>query len=149
MNRRSILGAIAGAPFIGKAVAETAVGGLGPLHGGPTMGEQFKGNNAIGAINPPNPLVSRQTALRAILSDKKAMEEIRDELFANHSQIHHIDPDIQIMRSFSTMAKITFQRQRNVERSMDSLFRESKTNIPQIYIQAFAGRLNKMMWGRE
>lgn len=49
-----------------------------------------------------------------------------------------------IMKSFSPMAKIVFQRQRNVERRLQTLL--STTGFSG-YSHAFDQAVNKLMWG--
>lgn len=146
MNRRSILGVIAGAPFAGKAIAETAVGGV---LGIPPPSQGYVDSAGQCAANRiSEPLVERSAALRTVLADKQAMSEIRDEMFREHRVVLSIDPDIMAMRSWSPMAKVTFQRQRNVERAIEEAFGDNDWNKPSRYVRALAMRLEKIMWGR-
>lgn len=50
------------------------------------------------------------------------------------------------MKSFSPMAKIAFQRQRNVERAMADAF-DNSYDRPNRYVRAIETRLKKLMWG--
>jgi len=145
MNRRGVMGLLAGAPLFGKAVAEHAVESLGtavpPSH-------PFTGNmGAQAMVNPP--LMERDNALKTIFGDAGALADIRAELFAEQrTQIPSIDPDLMVLRSLSPMAKITFQRQRNVDRAIADLQDNAPWDRPQRYIRAFNDRLNKLMWGK-
>jgi hypothetical protein len=145
MNRRSILGVLGGAPFAAKAVAREVIssGSIAP------PASLYQGSQAgiAGASNPINPLMERSHALRTIFADAKAIAEMRDELFEQHRFIPSIDPDIAIMRSWSDMAKITFQRQRNVERAWVEL-QEARLDRPGRYLRALEERLQKLMWGQ-
>jgi len=147
MNRRSILSLIAGAPLAGRAVADQAVTSLGNMSPPPygLIGGAAQGQST----GPANiPFVEHQSALRSIFGDAKALAEIRAELAeAELRNNPYIDPDIQIMRSFSPMAKITFQRQRNVERALAEI-QDTRWDRPQRYIRALQSRLDKMMWGK-
>lgn len=45
-------------------------------------------------------------------------KEIESLLYENNREVHSIDPDLAVKKSFSYMAKVTFQRQRNVEKDL-------------------------------
>lgn len=143
MNRRGALGILSGLPFAAKAVAQEATSraGMGAqgYAGGLTASEQL-------AI-PSKPIVEQAAATRMIFGDAEALTEIRNELYAENRYVPVIDPDIAIMKSWSDMAKITFQRQRNVERALAEL-QEERWDRPQRYVRAFTQRLNKLMWGK-
>lgn len=143
-NRRGILGLVAGAPIFGNAVAEN-IGrdaGMGAMRLG--IGANAPGA-AQGYNQPTPPLMEHKSAIRMIFGDAAALAEIRDELFAQNRTITAIDPDILVMKAWSTMAKLTFQRQRNVERALAEL-QENRMDCPQRYVRAFNDRLQKLMW---
>lgn len=143
MNRRSVLGAIGIAPFAGKTIAGTAIGGQLGVKSASLAGSF---GEMPAQDSPKAPLIDRTQAMRMVLADKEAIAEIRNELFEEHRIVHAIDPDIAIMKSWSDMAKITFQRQRNVERAMAEL-QEQRLDRPQQYIHTLTKQLNKLMWG--
>lgn len=141
-NRRGLLGMIAGAPLFGGAVAESicheAQFAIGAQQLGLYAGQPC-GNT------PTAPRMEHSSAVRMIFGDKEALAAIRDELFAEQRHVISIDPDILIMKAWSPMAKLTFQRQRNVERILAEL-QDNRMDRPQRYIRAFTDRLNKLMW---
>lgn len=144
MNRRSILSLIAGAPLAGKAVAEQAVQSMG----NPSWGaEASSGMMAPGQATINKPQMDHASAMRFIFNDADALAEARAEFAAAELRSNpYIDPDIQIMKSFSPMAKIAFQRQRNIERAMADAFDHSYDR-PNRYVRAIETRLKKLMWG--
>lgn len=145
MNRRSILGLLSAAPFAGKAVAEQAVTSIGSSV--PPGGYGL--SSGVGQASPANnPLMEHQSAVRNILGDMRAMSEIRSELAEGELRGNpYIDPDIQIMKTWSPMAKITFQRQRNVDRAIAEM-QDTRWDRPNRYIRAFQSRMDKLMWGK-
>lgn len=142
MNRRSILGVLGGAPFAAKAVAQTVTQGGGLLggSGAPSTGLMSQADKVAA------PAMERSVALRTIFADAKAIAEIKDELAEQNKFVHVIDPDIAIMRSWSDMAKITFQRQRNIERAFEEL-QEARLDRPGRWMRSIEERLQKLMWG--
>lgn len=150
LNRRSIMGVLAGAPLVGRAVADGALESLRnpvpPSHPYPHAGENCATQAGSLGQKAVNPLMERGNALKIIFGDANALAEIRDELFAENRTIQSVDPDIAILKSLSPMAKITFQRQRNVERALAELQSE-RWDGPQRYVRVFEERLQKMMWG--
>lgn len=143
MNRRSLMGMIAGAPFAGKAVADQFVSGgaIPPDPDKSGMGSTL-GMNAA----QQEPRMNRSSAMRLIFGDKQALAEIREELFAEYRFVPSIDPDILEMKSWSIMAKVTFQRQRNVARAMAEL--QNDDSMPSRYVCALEGKLKNLMWGK-
>jgi hypothetical protein len=83
----------------------------------------LSGNNGGGipATDKPGGYISPENKKLALTfpTVKKELESI---LYQAHSQIYRIDHDLAIKKSFSLSAKITFQRQRNVEASMEEHF---------------------------
>ncbi len=118
MNRRGFMGAMGGAAVAGRKMAEEVAirltghiadnGGLGPytypMADGPATG------------NAEN---SRADWKRGLAS-KFLRPQLESLLYECHRQVTRIDPDIGVMRSFSLNAKVTFQRQRNVERDIET-----------------------------
>lgn len=144
MNRRSILGILGAAPFAGKAVADQAVASIGSS----IPPSNYGLSASAGQLASNNPLMDPKAALRRVFGDARAMAEIREELAEGELRSNpYIDPDIQIMKSWSPMAKITFQRQRNIERAIAEM-QDDRWDRPQRYIRALQSRVDKMMWGK-
>lgn len=51
-------------------------------------------------------------------------EHVRSVIFEEQQHVGYIDADIAVLRSFSLNAKVTYQRQRNVERRLYQLQHE-------------------------
>lgn len=152
MNRRSILGILAGTPLVGQAVAQEAFASLRGSIPPATPPNGWGGSAQAVGQNMGNmvaePLMKSDRALRLIFSDAAALAEIRSEIFDQQRQYStNIDPDIMVLKSLSPMAKITFQRQRNVERELADL-QEERWDRPQKYVRALQSRVQKLMWGK-
>lgn len=138
MNRRSILGMMAAAAA--QNMPETV--GLAISSGNPNRAMEATASNA--ALIPK---MDRPSALRMVFGDAQAMAEIRSELMQQEMRsVTYIDPDIMHKKSWSPMAKVAFQRQRNVERAIADLENE-RWDVPQRFIKALGTRLDKLMWG--
>lgn len=73
---------------------------------------------------------------RLALSDPKLRAEVISDLFANEKRLNpvpHIDPDIDVYRSFSRSAKIAFQRQRRVQQQLYEL--QVENSLHNIFIR--------------
>lgn len=82
-------------------------------------------------------------AARLAMADPDIRALLVAAAYAQHRVVTSVDPDIEVLRSFSPMAKITFQRQRNVQRMLDSATEEP--------VWSFASKahefIKKIMWG--
>lgn len=95
--------------------------------------------------NKAKPLMSNRDAKKILLGQKKVREELESALYQKYRDVDHIDADIDVHKSFSRMAKIAFQRQRNVAQDM-VLAAENDTyhiTIDRIMNEMVA----KLMWG--
>jgi hypothetical protein len=130
LTRRKLAVAFGSLPFVGKAIAKEAMTGLtggntSPYPPRPPVGPYgYPGVEAAkqqlkDAIRKP--FISRQQATKLLLQNKELLSEITSQMYEHERIINHIDPDINIYKSFSPMAKITFQRQRNVQRQLHNL----------------------------
>lgn len=118
LARRGFLRLMSAAPFAGKAVAEEAAARLsGVVASG-------AGNHLIGAELPqsgrsalPDMTERHYRAAYQIPGLREAAETIlyREQM----REVSFIDPDLAVLKSFSLQAKITFQRQRNVQRYIE------------------------------
>jgi hypothetical protein len=120
MNRRRFFGLMAAAPMAAKTVAESAAADLARLKvSGLVDGGSISGGGIYGTPMPAQGAVGDPRAmLKRALLDPKKRAEIESLLFERYTAVGAIDPDIACYRSFSLNAKITFQRQRNVERAL-------------------------------
>lgn len=94
--------------------------------------------------------MTEEAALAKIKSDPVRLDLIRDAIRQELSQspLSALDPDIAVMRSWSRMAKVTFQRQRNVEARLQAILCRDR-NSPSDYIAAFHDYLSDLIWGKE
>jgi len=111
------------------------------------MGFGAKVNEWAGAPTPvsepgPNMIMDYRKALQKVLMDPEMRSLQESEYYWRHRHVGYIDPDIQVLRSLSPMAKVVYQRQRNVIRAM-----EEELSPPGDVFKAFRERIHKLMWG--
>lgn len=129
-SRRKFFGIAAVSPFAAKkAVEETAM----QLVQGSALGRGYAGECAS---VPTGPSRTPKDFARAFL-DPKFRSAMEAAAFNNNRHVTYIEHDIASKRSFSLAAKITFQRQRNVERELSSYVAE-----PQYYWQIIENYFN-------
>jgi hypothetical protein len=146
INRRTAAGVLASLPFLGK------VNQLAPKQAGAAIGAMIGGGAAqaeCGPLNhpypqmPKGPKIQEWQAMRLAMQDPDIRRLVVSQTFEQQRIVASIDPDIEVLRSFSPMAKITFQRQRNVERAI-----QQATEAP-IWETFSAARdfIRRAMWG--
>lgn len=144
VSRRGFAGLAAALPFAGNAVARD----MAAKHRDAMMmqGQTLAGNQ-IGVGYPetgPAPKMEHWQAMRLALQDPDIRREVLSECYARQRVIHMLDPDIANKRSWSDMAKITFQRQRNVERELESMTQANHLGFAGKLLQNF---IQKAMFG--
>lgn len=118
-SRRKALGlfatATATAPLVAKQVADEAAAKFTQTSMGIPNGPFAYGDPGMIAGPPDHQNMMRGT-LKTLLMDDGKRKELESLLYEQHRAVHFLDTDLANKRSFSLAAKITFQRQRNVER---------------------------------
>lgn len=110
-SRRRILSFIGAAPLGGLVSAESAAVKLSGLAMLPN-----------GKADPsPDTVDATADQCAAAMRNKLLRRQIESMLYEQEKRVCCIDPDIAVMRSFSLSAKVTFQRQRNVEKRMEDM----------------------------
>lgn len=132
-NRRSILGGLVAAPVAAKQVAEKVALSIAEMEGAakipgmsgishpPSDTWGPKDSVGLASAGPRVPFVEQA---RRFLRSKQNMDEFTSILYAENKIVSHLDPDLMYSKALSPAAKITYQRQRNVERAM----REAQTD---------------------
>lgn len=137
-GRRGFLKRMAAAPLAGRMAADEAakalagIGGIGVGGYGPPMTTARDNLREISAEacatttgNPANPLnwrILRQMkdeAIKTALQSPTMRAKLEQTLYRMHRNVHSLDVDLAANRSMSLAAKITFQRQRNVQHEID------------------------------
>lgn len=93
--------------------------------------------------------MSNDTAMSLIRQSPTLMAEIREDIRKRQNEGGYnitIDPDIAVMRSWSHMAKLTFQRQRNLDRAVEQMF-NLDLDRPRSYVNSFERAFTKFIWG--
>lgn len=112
LNRRSILGLIAGAPVAAQAMPQA----------GATGAPVGYGLNSAGVIGGLNKGLSTDWIKGRVAEIRKELGEIGKDKAERIAQIRrditHIDPDLAAMRSFSDERKRQIQAERNYERDV-------------------------------
>lgn len=133
---------LGGTPFVGKHFARDLMQGADAAAKSEAGPPSWPPPNAPGhnAIEPKMP---RWRAARAVLGDPAARAQAEAFFYERHRVVHFIDADIEIMRSWSPMAKIAFQRQRNVARELENMMREPSAS----FFEQLQSKINKLVWG--
>lgn len=141
---RRVFGKMAAAmPFVGRQVGEHLAGPRVPRVG---IAEFVGGNLGQQPMAEFKPLMSHAQAMRLILKTVPELaEQVRTQYYEDHRRITYIDPDIDVYRSFSTAAKIVYQRQRDVERSIAEITTEHLTDRP--YYKRLQDSIKRYVFG--
>ena len=104
----------------------------------------WKAQGAVNTFDTENKLAMESwEAARIILRDPAEMARVRAATYRKYRVLNglDVDPDIAVMRSFSPMAKLTFQRQRIVEREIE---KESMEPLWDAFV-SIRDRMGKLM----
>jgi hypothetical protein len=147
ISRRSAAALLAGLPFAGKAVAReivnhTSPAGIGAIAEAACPSYYYGSSLKQEACR--GPVMQEWEASRLALAHPKMRALMMAAAYAKHRNIVSVDPDIEVYRSFSPMAKITFQRQRNVEREIEQITTEPQWNL----LSQARDFVSNLMWGR-
>lgn len=141
-TRRSVATALAGLPLIGASLA----GRLGqrPPATMP-MGEAVGyAECAQSDVPVAKPLMPHHQAARLAMQNPLMRDLITGQAYRNQRHVSQIDPDIDLHRSWSPMAKVTFQRQRNVERELENYCNEPD----HVLLDPLRQYIEKLIWGK-
>mgnify|MGYP001585149150 CR=1 FL=1 len=148
ISRRSAAALLGSLPFVGRQFGSGGLSGAAGSNAAEqslkALGQQeFNRLSSSGAGQTMGPLMPEWKAMRLAMLDPDIKAIMMDALWNQHREIHKIDPDIEVLRSFSPMAKIAFQRQRNVQRAI-----EQSTNEPlhEVFGKA-RDYIRKLVWG--
>ena len=111
INRRGFLGSMTQAPLAAKIATEGQVAELMGVRVDGLKGGTHPPGNASGDSTPDQWARAFRTAL--------FKDTARSMLYEMEHTIWALDVDLASKRSFSMAAKLTFQRQRNVERRLE------------------------------
>ena len=113
LARRSFLRVLAATPLATKSMSEKATAKAVGInideigqYGSPIQG-------TVGGVST--------SQYKYALSNKTIKELYESQLYQANKSVSYSDIDLANKRSFSLAAKITFQRQRNVERELDNV----------------------------
>jgi hypothetical protein len=141
------MGLIGAVPFVGKALAQQYVGinhpGLKAQKGWPIGGYVKHSSPGQTKVNPQK--MSPQNAWKILLQNKEMKDEYTSTLYRQYKDINQIDPDLDVYKSFSRMAKITFQRQRHVQRTVES--HSAELNYGNGITDKLQNFIHKLVWG--
>lgn len=123
LARRRLLSLLGMAPVAGPAMARQAMEAMtAELAGVSVAGSGSDVMLPSGARETPvsgsGAIFDQRKALRAVLQTPKLRAEYESMMYERRRHVGRLDFDIANKRSFSLAAKITFQRQRNVEREI-------------------------------
>lgn len=142
MTRRTAASVLAGLPFVGGSAAKAIGGSLASGNMMPrtqTEAGQYNGKDA----GPSGPKMQEWQAMRLAMLDPDIKRMLIDAAYSQHRVITSVDPDIEVLRALSPMAKITFQRQRNVAKAI----RDATEEPTWSWGQRAREYVQKLMWG--
>lgn len=128
LSRRTFSALLAGTPFAAAfnpthgPTPPTALGSFGSIGGVTGAAAQQYTKEAANPV--AEPLMTQWEAARKVLGDPSLRREFISRAYEENRHIYQIDPDIMIRRSWSPMAKVTFQRQRNVDQALRSVLEQ-------------------------
>lgn len=116
VERRKVLGFLALSPMAAKAVVEE---GAAKLSGTRLGLSGYSGGMEPESVSPSGEIQKETWSL--VRGDAKALSELKSLFFERERTIGLVDHDLASKRSFSLAAKIAYQRERNVHRSIAEL----------------------------
>ncbi len=140
------MGLMASLPFVGKAVGQQVMANINhpgmPKTGGLASGRYP--TDCLTSNKLRQPYMEMQDAWKRLFKNKEMIDEYTSDLYQKCRVVDRIDPDLDVYKSFSKMAKITFQRQRIVQQAVESNIKnQNDYGIPD-KVQNY---LQKLMWG--
>lgn len=137
IGRRKFLGAIAAAPMAASAIAQETAANLSGL----SINGAAKSLGSIAGVNQGLGSYSQTKApdYKSLFSNPAFRQGYEALIYERERRVGAIDPDISCMRSFSLSAKITFQRQRNVQREIEQMQLDNPWSRAQDFISKALG----------
>ncbi len=123
ITRRTAASLIGALPLAARNMGQSAKASGPPI--GVTGGQEADQCTGV----PRGPKMQEWEAARIAVKNPTLREIMKSEFYSRHRVIDRVDPDIEVYRSWSPMAKIAFQRQRNVEREFLAMTSEPGWNI--------------------
>lgn len=125
MNRRSVLQFLGAVPVMGRGLEsklkhDLMSGRLSSIQGVSGLMEAPQGEWKS-LEKPGSPISSSPISNSFAMQLPWFRDELRSLLCERHRYVPMLDPDLAVLRSVSLSAKIYYQRQRNVDRSMVSM----------------------------
>lgn len=156
LARRGFLKLLPVAGLAGKAAAEdaaTRLAGLGTTGLAQNVGGGFAAEGLGCASNQVQPASLAQGSAISVDVRRKIIQrvlrlpnlrgELESILYEDQRHVGFIDPDLAAKRSFSLAAKVTFQRQRNVERALQNQVYQDSTYQR---VERWTERVLKWVW---
>ena len=119
INRRNTLG-LMGAALAARKQASRAMGQSFNMPGQSDLRSVMKDDKVLEQIALTNATRKEQErAITLAFENKEMRDELESILFQQYKMVHYLEPDLAYANhSYSMAAKITYQRQRNVNRQM-------------------------------
>lgn len=144
LSRRGALAGLASVPGLVSTLGENLMSEGGKAANfAPTGG--FLSGTAESSMEATPQKMSGLEAHKALMQIPELRDLFTSGLYEQFRTVTHIDPDIAILKSFSPMAKITFQRQRTVNQHIE--FRTTESSLGRNALEKVQAFLYKKMWG--
>lgn len=122
MNRRSFLGASAGATIAGPDVARSMAQAIQKQNFASGVGSMGLANSTIAgnAVRMMEPEEAVRKAYQLGVISRETLEKLLQESgLGEPPGFHNLDPDLQAAKSFSLGARVRMQRERHASRRVD------------------------------
>ena len=138
LNRRSMLRLMSSVPVVGprlasKLAAEATAGKLSQL--------STSGLGAGTSLPPNDDNTTTLDQRRLALQIPWVRQELEQLLVERNRLVYRIDPDLAVLQSVSLSAKIYYQRQRNIQRQLESY----RTQEPWTRIESLFAKVSKLL----
>jgi hypothetical protein len=143
MLSRRIFGKTVAALGVGAALGGGSSIGAGMPAQPPTTPYPWPSSNPTEAVQAAQaPLMEWDAARKLALQVPEVLEAVKQEAWDQNRIVTSVDPDLMVLKALSPMAKLTIQRQRNVERHMNNILRVSDNglNVEKIIYEFMYGK---------
>lgn len=145
LARRALLKAAAAVPILGKSVGvNIASAGASQSF---THAAILRTSDAYldpRAESSTSPQFSHSELMKWLRNNPAFRAELRDHI-ASRTQVTYIDPDLCAPRSYSTAARIYYQRQRNIDRAVDAELNHQTENVFSKWLSIAQNALSKLV----
>lgn len=144
LTRRALSALIPAIPFAGPEISKAGIEAIQKAsYDKYSAGQKASCGQSLNNTEPIKKLMEEHEARRIVFNNKEVLDSARSFLYESHKRIEGVDADIMVYKSFSPMAKITFQRQRLVARDLAQFMSPPTTH----WAEKLQNAISKLVWG--